>query len=162
MWGAIYSENCFQGPLEKLCTAERSFFRLLSGLHVSISAQISANFYPRPMPPDSPPDAFAWDPNLEMFMRTVGNWPDRVDNLYFLYMFVLRALSKAKPTLQLLDYSTGDVSEDALTKAEVDRLLDARLVCTETFNETLMFQGSSNKAVCPILPHTPTLPEHWP
>eukprot|EP00667_Euglena_gracilis_P018535 EG_transcript_19691 len=148
VWWAIYNENCFQGDLKAMCVPERAFFRLLSGLHVSISTHVSAYFYRRDDTPlGSLEDSEQWAPNLELFLRTVGNWPDRVDNLYFLYMFVLRALAKAKPYLMHLQYTTGDAEGDQGTWEEVQLLLQARLVCTPTFNETLMFHGIDNKEV---------------
>lgn len=145
VWSAVYNENCFQGPLADMCVAERAFYRILSGLHVSISTQISRRFYLKPG--GSPDGSDEWDPNLEMFMRTVGQWPDRIDNLYFLYMFALRALHKAKPFLLSLEFRTDDEQGDQQTRQQMADVLEARLVCTHTFNESLMFSGLQDKEV---------------
>lgn len=45
----------------------------------------------------------------------------RVENLYFTYLFVLRAAMKAGPILLDADYDTGSPQEDARTKELVKR-----------------------------------------
>ncbi len=44
---------------------------------------------------------------MDLFLRSVGSHPDRVNNLYFTYLFLLRALAKATPILKHYDYATG-------------------------------------------------------
>jgi ERO1-like protein alpha len=50
-----------------------------------------------------------WGPNLNEFHRRLGTAEvrDRVENLYFAYLFVLRAVMKAGPLLQTVPYDTG-------------------------------------------------------
>ncbi len=53
----------------------------------------------------------ALGPGTEATMQR--QWPGPAsDNLYFLYMFVLRAVNKAKPVLERLNYATGDAEQD--------------------------------------------------
>lgn len=40
----------------------------------------------------------------------------RVENLYFSYLFMLRAAMKAAPILGATDYDTGNPTEDAHTR----------------------------------------------
>jgi Endoplasmic Reticulum Oxidoreductin 1 (ERO1) len=47
----------------------------------------------------------------------------RVENLYFTYLFTLRAVQKAAPLLQALQYSSGYVEEDDQTKQLVSKLV---------------------------------------
>ena len=37
----------------------------------------------------------------------VGRHPERVENLYFVYLFMMRALNKAADELATYDFSTG-------------------------------------------------------
>ena len=42
-----------------------------------------------------------WGPNTKMFVNAVGMHPDRLTNMYFAYVFVLRAIGKARPFLMV-------------------------------------------------------------
>ncbi len=42
-----------------------------------------------------------WGPNTQMFVNAVGMHPDRLTNMYFAYVFVLRAIGKAGPSLMV-------------------------------------------------------------
>ena len=70
-----------------------------------------------------------WGPNPEEFQRrfdpelTNGEGPRRLRNLYFLYLLELRALAKAAPYIEQLDFYTGNISEDAEVYAAVHDLL---------------------------------------
>jgi hypothetical protein len=50
-----------------------------------------------------------WGPNLGEFQRRLGSPEARehVENLYFAYLFVLRAVMKAGPLLETIGYDTG-------------------------------------------------------
>ena len=69
----------------------------------------------------------AWGPNLALFRQRLGNEAvrERVENLYFAYLFVLRAVMKAGPLLERLPYSTGLPEEDARTARLVRQLARA-------------------------------------
>lgn len=96
------------------------FFRLVSGMHASISAHISANYLL-----DEKGLGVTWGKNLTDFQHRLGTTDvrERVQNLYFAYLFVLRAVVKAGPLLQRLDYFTGLEKEDARTQELIDRLV---------------------------------------
>jgi hypothetical protein len=106
IWSSIYDENCFHGGgsdgTEGLCAEERAFARLLSGLHASISTHLSLN-------------ALSGGPHVKLWVERVGRWPERMRNLYFAYLVVLRAVHKAAP--RLLDFdstlASGVSSDDA-------------------------------------------------
>ena len=70
-----------------------------------------------------------WGPNLEEFTKRLGNTEvkERVENMYFTYLFVLRAVMKAGPLLESIDYSTGCQEQDAQT-----RRLMQQVVCITT------------------------------
>ncbi|CAN0311437.1 unnamed protein product, partial [Hapterophycus canaliculatus] len=96
VWGSIYWEN-LKGYQDNACMEKRILFRLLSGLHSSIMTQIANDyrfdgeffFYG------------TWGPNTQMFVNAVGMHPDRLTNMYFAYVFVLRAIGKASPFLMV-------------------------------------------------------------
>ena len=87
-----------------------------------------------------------WGPNLEMFKWTLGNpnVSDRVDNLYFTFLFVLRAVTKAGEFLKGDHYSTGDSNADEETRTLVARLVDMpelRSACPIPFDEGRLWKG---------------------
>lgn len=89
-----------------------------AGMHASISAHLS-NEYLMNEETDS------WGQNLEEFTRRLGNTAvkERVENMYFTYLFVLRAVLKAGPLLESVDYSTGCQEQDVHTKSLMQHLV---------------------------------------
>lgn len=67
-----------------------------------------------------------WGQNLPAFQARLGNEEAkaRVENLYFAYLFVLRAVMKAGPYLASMDYQTGIPAEDANTLQLVQGLVN--------------------------------------
>lgn len=67
----------------------------------------------------------SWGQNLEEFTRRLGNTAvkERVENMYFTYLFVLRAVLKAGPLLESVDYSTGCQDQDVHTKSLMQHLV---------------------------------------
>merc|ERR1719267_493021 len=72
------------------------------------AAELSRHFYPN----DSP--------NLLLWQHKVGMHPDRIENLYFTFLLVSRAVALSLPHLTDYEYDTGDPSNDD----EVAKLLD--------------------------------------
>jgi ERO1-like protein alpha len=138
IWDAIYEENCFE---EKdgggHCFEERVFFRLMSGLHTSINTHLSRHFYPD----DSP--------NLLLWQHKVGMHPERIENLYFTFLLITRAVALSLPHLTEFEYDTGDPSNDV----EVARLLEelAELPIFQPhvpcFDETALFKPAGHGGV---------------
>jgi len=155
IWQAMYNENCFEvgsamprgrfGTNEAMCYEERVLYRLLSGWHASTSISISKNFYA-----PGTKQKGAWSPNLERFMKDIGEHPERVKNLHFSFVVLLRAVKKAAPYLQSYSFHTGDEKEDGVTKLLMARLLDSQLLslCSplfEAFDETRLFHAPSEQ-----------------
>jgi Endoplasmic Reticulum Oxidoreductin 1 (ERO1) len=59
----------------------------------------------------------------ELTLIGISQVASRVENLYFTYLFTLRAVQKAAPLLQALQYSSGYVEEDDQTKQLVSKLV---------------------------------------
>ena len=71
-----------------------------------------------------------WGPNVEEFQlrfdpeSTNGEGPQRLRNLYFLYLLELRAISKAAPYLEQTLFYTGNDNEDAEVNTAILDLLN--------------------------------------
>jgi hypothetical protein len=96
VWQAIYKDNCmldrFQDiDVQQTCSEQTLLFQLVSGLHTSINMHVSMNFVD--------PALKEQVPNYPLFLRTIGWYPARMKNLYFLYALVLKALNRAEASL---------------------------------------------------------------
>jgi len=141
-----------RSDFSSLCFEQRVFYRLLSGLHASISCHI-ANSYPvGDVDPHVDIHAPATSgaligPNVTVYDNRVGHYPERITNLYFAFVFMLRAVNKASEVLREADYSTGNDAEDAMVRTLVERVLESPLVrsCsnTQSFDESIMFTGTN-------------------
>ncbi len=101
IWGLIYGENCFKGThskfpliikigdLDNMCMEERMLNRIISGLHAAINANICENYEKNGK----------HKPNEPFFWGAVGNFPDRIENIYYFYSILLRAVSVANKEL---------------------------------------------------------------
>jgi len=106
VWNTIYNELCFH-PEERektlyltpetalrMCREKRTFYKLVSGLHSSISVHLCTNYLLEDG--DNP----VWGRNYPEFNRrfspetTANEGPERIKNIYFLYLVELRAISK--------------------------------------------------------------------
>ena len=116
VWDAIYSQPCFAGVAtargggggdDGSCASGavarpdvRLFYRLISGLHASISTHIAMDYLVDRA-------RGIWGPNLGLWHTRVGAHTDRQESLYMTTLFVLRAVLKAGDFLQAADYRTG-------------------------------------------------------
>uniref|UniRef100_A0A7I4DWF4 Endoplasmic reticulum oxidoreductin 1 n=1 Tax=Physcomitrium patens TaxID=3218 RepID=A0A7I4DWF4_PHYPA len=110
---------------------------LISGLHTSISTHIAADYL-------VDESVNAWGKNVALMHERVLQHPERVQNLYFTYLFVLRAVIKAEAYLSEAEYLTGNDSEDNLTHKLVAALVGnerLRTACPIPFDEAKMWRG---------------------
>ncbi|EGV62504.1 endoplasmic oxidoreductin-1 [Yamadazyma tenuis] len=98
IWQSIYEENCFKDDADKECSTKKLFFRVLSGMHASISTHLS-NEYVDPFE-----EEMEFSPNLKIFMERVGQFNDRISNLYFNYGLVSQALVKLFKDYPVIEY----------------------------------------------------------
>ncbi|XP_014676525.1 PREDICTED: ERO1-like protein beta [Priapulus caudatus] len=155
IWRTIYEENCFKPKpgygdyitsrtVGDLCLEKRAFFRAVSGLHASINIHLCADYLFPGLGQLTPPK---WGPNPEEFRRrfdpvfTDGEGPQRLKNLYFVYLLELRALAKAAPYFESEDFYSGDSVEDAEVTQIVSQLLNIVRSFPNNFDESVMFQG---------------------
>ncbi|KAG6482134.1 hypothetical protein ZIOFF_058765 [Zingiber officinale] len=139
IWEAVYSENCPKYSSEEFCQEKRVLYKLISGLHSSISVHIAFDFLL-----DEANNL--WGVNLELLYDRVLSHPERVKNLYFVFLFVLRAVTKATDFLEQAEYNTGNLEEDLKTQSLVRQLLynhKLQAACPIPFDEAKLWQGES-------------------
>ncbi|GAA6002909.1 ER oxidoreductin [Rhodotorula paludigena] len=118
-------------PDEEVCLEKRVFYRVISGLHASISVHICDDYLDQ--------STGQWAPNLDCFITRIGQHPERLENMYFTYVLLLRALSRSGPQLvRTLEDTAGEVD----TRAKLAQLVDVANGCPSTFDETSMFSGT--------------------
>lgn len=159
VWAAIYNENCLvrTGSDENICLEERVLYRLLSGMHAATNTHV-ARFY---HPPSKRKNRTDWEPDLAYFARQFDGHPERLKNLHFAFVVLLRAVRRASPFLSTYDYNLMPSAMAAAAAAErgslkevggmmdatalVRRFLDTAILksCSavfEAFDEGLLFR----------------------
>ncbi|KAF9286019.1 hypothetical protein BGZ88_009288 [Linnemannia elongata] len=119
------------GP-EESCLEKRVYYRLISGLHASISIHICDEWFNQ--------TTGEWGPNLDCFVSRVGMHPERLENIYFDYVVLLRAVTKISDYLAGYEFCTGDQTVDKNIMSVVTELVDLVKKCPPTFDEKLLFQ----------------------
>ncbi|KAL9126627.1 MAG: hypothetical protein Q9217_004347 [Psora testacea] len=119
-------------PLDDECLEKRVFYRIISGMHASISTHICYDYLNQ--------TTGTWGPNLQCYRDRLARHPERVSNLYFDYAILLRAVAKLRTYLKNYTFCSGDPSQDATTKSKVLQLADAAAKPPPIFDERTMFQ----------------------
>ena len=152
VWTAIYQQPCFEDVAngttpsgEQVPAERRVFYKLISGMHSSITTHIAGDYL-------IDPEKGIWGPNLNMFKWRMGNPNARpyVENLYFTYLFVLRAAVKAGPILSQTHYDTGSPQEDARTAVLMKQLVDSQALkhtCPIPFDEGRLWKDEGADAL---------------
>ncbi|KAL4280682.1 hypothetical protein GQ457_03G035240 [Hibiscus cannabinus] len=137
IWDAVYSENCPKYPAEELCQEEKILYKLISGLHSSISIHIASDYL-------LDEATNLWGHNLDLLYDRVLRYQNRVQNLYFTFLFVLRAVTKATDYLEQAEYNTGNPTEDLKTESLMRQLLynpKLQAACPLPFDEARLWKG---------------------
>lgn len=120
---------------EDECLEKRVFYRVISGMHASISTHLCYDYLNQ--------TTGTWGPNLQCYKERLHNHPERISNLYFNYAFVLRAVGKLRDYVQDYTFCTGDPGQDALTKRMITTLADNVPEGPKIFDESVMFQDTT-------------------
>ncbi|GAA6034544.1 hypothetical protein JCM8097_005385 [Rhodosporidiobolus ruineniae] len=115
---------------DEVCLEKRVFYRVISGLHASISVHICDDYLDQ--------KTGEWSPNLDCFVTRIGQHPERLENMYFTYVLLLRALSRSGPQLVR---TMGDTAASAEETQRMKALVETANGCPSTFDETSMFSG---------------------
>lgn len=166
IWSAIYNENCFFLPdskvyynlkqkrlnANKMCLEGRTFYRLISGLHSSISIHLCAQYFFPSAGGGYSGNEGRWGPNLKEFQHrfdpetTGGEGPAWLKNLYFIYLIELRAIYKARDYLQSQTYFTGNETDDLRTKQLITENLFKEIEpFSNYFNENDLFKDGNEQ-----------------
>jgi hypothetical protein len=116
---------------DELCVEQRLFYRLLSGMHSSISTHLCFAYLNK--------TTGEWSPNLELFMTRVGNHPERLSNMYFNYVVVARAVAKLRNYIGDMQFSGECPSVDVDNRRSLLRLVQSAQRTAPFFNETSLF-----------------------
>lgn len=73
------------------------------GLHASISIHICHDYLDQ--------TTGEWAPNLECFVSRLATHPERLSNVYFNAVLLLRAVARAAPYLEAYDIGTAPVTQ---------------------------------------------------
>ena len=85
IWKRIYEENCFVHNREPdLCLEEKIFYKLISGLHTSINTHVCLNYRQ---------EENSFIDNPSRLAEKILPFPDRIEHLYFTFLFLSRYLS---------------------------------------------------------------------
>ncbi|ORZ00763.1 endoplasmic reticulum Oxidoreductin 1-domain-containing protein [Syncephalastrum racemosum] len=130
----IPDESEYDGS--EMCLEKRVYYRLISGLHTSITLHICDEYFDQ--------KTGKWGPNLDCFVHRVGSHPERLQNIYFTYALVVRAVNKLGPYLEQYPFCTSnDVEDDKDIKSLVLDLTAKTRECPTTFDEAVMFQDDN-------------------
>lgn len=115
------------------CLEKRVFYRLISGLHASISIHICSEFLNT--------TTGEWSPNLECFVTRIAQHPERLQNVYFNYVLLLRALARAGDYIEAFVLRPGDAIAEPETRTLLANLVQQARACPPSFDEGSMFAG---------------------
>ena len=108
IWNAIFKENCYSESYSSLCVEDKIFSNIFMGWLVNTNFQIGCNFRNR-----NTNESYI---NVSYVTNKFLYHKDKINYLFFLYSLMLKAVNKAVPFLLEYDYSSGNKTEDDLTK----------------------------------------------
>ncbi|KAF1986242.1 endoplasmic oxidoreductin [Aulographum hederae CBS 113979] len=118
---------------EDSCVEKRVFYRVISGMHASISTHLCNEFLNQ--------TTGEWGPNVDCYAQRLHHHPERISNLYFNYALLLRAAGKLRAHMSNYQFCSADPQQDLLTKGLVLSLANAIPAGPEIFDESTMFVG---------------------
>lgn len=153
VWKAIYEQNCFEfvfggqtdarlalmNPEASACLEKRAFYRVISGLHSSISLHVCENWLDK--------STGKWGMNLDCYNERVGRFPERIDNLYFLYSILLQALQKFQPQLESYTFCTDNKMENLKTLNMIHQIVAEVDSRGPYFAESSMFSNGDGQVL---------------
>jgi len=116
------------------CIEKRVFYRVMSGMHASISTHLCWDFLNQ--------TTGDWQPNLACYEFRLHKFPDRISNVYFNYALLTRAVAKLGPYLENSDdytFCTGDPEGDDFTREKVLAVTAEASKESQIFDESVMF-----------------------
>lgn len=127
---------------EDECLEKRVFYRVISGMHASISTHLCWDFLNQ--------TTGQWQPNVACYVNRLHNHPERISNLYFNYALLTRAIAKLGPHLGEggpYTFCTGDHDQDAETRAKVLAVTENASSVPQIFDENIMFKNGEGPSL---------------
>jgi hypothetical protein len=127
---------------EDECLEKRVFYRVMSGMHASISTHLCWDFLNQ--------TTGQWQPNVGCYIGRLHKFPDRISNLYFNYALLTRAIAKLGPYLskqQDYTFCQGDIDQDVVTRAKVMAVAEKAASVPQIFDESLMFKNGEGPSL---------------
>ena len=119
-------------PLDDECLEQRAFYRIISGMHASISTHLCWDYFDQ--------RTGEWTRNTTCYKERLHSHPEQISNLYFNFALVSRAIAKLVKPLDHYTFCSGDIEQDRSTKQKILQLADLTAAAPHTFDETSMFQ----------------------
>ncbi|KAJ6227569.1 ero1-like protein [Anaeramoeba flamelloides] len=127
IWLAIYNENCFNDYGE--CREMSIFYKLFSGLHGDITLHIAEKYIKNGKT----------EPNVDFYYWKLHKYPDRISNVFFTYLFLLRSVQKAREYLDELPYPTISGTPDLEAQKQMKLFTKSLESCSPGFDESGLF-----------------------
>ncbi|KIJ67955.1 hypothetical protein HYDPIDRAFT_82991 [Hydnomerulius pinastri MD-312] len=130
------------------CLEKRVYYKIISGLHGSISTHICTEYLNQ--------STGEWSPNLECFVTRVASHPERLQYIYFNTVLLLRAVARISPYLSEYDYCSmsqnnlvphdhahqSDFADEVKTLTRLENVMNiAKRV--GKFDERVLFRGEN-------------------
>lgn len=128
------------------CLEKRVYYKIISGLHASISTHICAEYLNQ--------STGEWGLNLQCFVNRVASHPERLQYIYFDTVLLLRAVARIAPYLSAYDYCPtssiiphdhpheSDLIDEVRTLTRLENVLQiAKRV--GKFDESVLFRGEN-------------------
>ena len=135
IWNAIFKENCFSDSYSSLCVEDKIFSNILMGWLVNTNFQIGCNFRNR-----NTNESYV---NISYVTNKFLYHKDKIDYLFFLYSLMLKAVNKAVPYLLNYNYSSGNKTEDQMTKKIIKEIFKYELenmdLIEDSFQDTYFY-----------------------
>ncbi|KAL7425183.1 endoplasmic oxidoreductin-1 [Cryptotrichosporon argae] len=150
-WGTEMVKSRLGGDVD-MCEEKKVYYRVISGLHASISIHICADYLDQ--------TTGEWAPNLACFISRLATHPERLSNVYFNAVLLLRAVARAVPYFRAYDIgvgtlpatgagmdcreaAVGQTDEDARARTSFDKVLALAQVeqVSRGFDEHEFFRG---------------------
>lgn len=124
---------------QDMCIEQRLFYRLISGMHSSVSTHLCYSYLDT--------HTGEWGPNLSCFLSRVGNHPERLSNLYFNYAVVSRAIAKLFKYVDDLQFCPNSKHYDQATRRQILLLSRSASTSPEIFDESKVFSTDEAKVL---------------
>ncbi|KAM3283389.1 hypothetical protein P3S67_027034 [Capsicum chacoense] len=142
IWDVEYLEDYPKYASGEIFQEKKVLYKLISGLRSSISIHIAVDY----LLDETTNLQFQWGTNPDLMYDRVLQYPDCVINLYFTFLFILHAVTKAKDYLEQAEYDTGNPEEDLKVESPIQQLLYNQKLqgaCPVPFDEAKLWKGQS-------------------